>query len=84
LDERENLMNVQMMTPQQIRVAGFAALARERSPAGMIRLMQQFEMGRGGYSKDRHQWLTNILWRISPRWVERKKGHIRPAKRRNE
>jgi hypothetical protein len=50
-------MNVQMMTPQQIRVAGLAALSRELGLVGMIRFMQQFEMGQGDYSKDRHQWL---------------------------
>lgn len=36
-------MNVQMMTPQQIRVAGLV---------GMIRFMQQFEMGQGDYSTE--------------------------------
>ena len=50
-------MNVQGMTPQQIRVAGLAALSRELGVVGMIRFMQQFEMGQGDYSKDRHQWL---------------------------
>ena len=50
-------MNVQMMTPQQIRVAGLAALSRELGLVGMIRFMQQFEMGQGDYSKDRHEWL---------------------------
>ncbi len=50
-------MNVQMMTPQQIRVAGMAALSRELGVVGMIRFMQQFEMGHGDYSKDRHTWL---------------------------
>ena len=49
-------MNIQTMTPQQIRVAGLAALSRELGVAGMIRFMQQFEMGQGDYSKDRHQW----------------------------
>lgn len=50
-------MNVQAMTPQQIRAAGMAALSRELGIVGMIRFMQQFEMGQGDYSKDRHQWL---------------------------
>jgi hypothetical protein len=50
-------MNIQMMTPQQIRVAGLAALTRELGLVGMIRFMQQFEMGQGDYSKDRHAWL---------------------------
>lgn len=50
-------MNIQAMTPQQIRAAGLAALSRELGVVGMIRFMQQFEAGYGDYSKDRHQWL---------------------------
>jgi hypothetical protein len=53
-------MNIQTMTPQQIRVAGMAALSRELGVVGMIRFMQQFEMGQGDYSKDRHQWLDQF------------------------
>lgn len=41
-------MNVHMMTPQQIRVAGLAALSRELGLVGMIRFMQQFELGADG------------------------------------
>jgi len=51
------MINVQAMTPQQIREAGMEVLSRELGVVGMIRFMQQFEMGRGDYSQDRHQWL---------------------------
>ena len=50
-------MNTQTMTLEQIRIAGMAALTRELGVVGMIRFMQQFEIGQGDYSKDRHQWL---------------------------
>ena len=50
-------MNTQAMTPQQIREAGMEILSRELGVVGMIRFMQQFEMGKGDYSKDRHLWL---------------------------
>lgn len=50
-------MNTQAMTPQQIREAGMEILSRELGVVGMIRFMQQFEMGQGDYSKDRHLWL---------------------------
>lgn len=50
-------MNIQTMTPQQIRVAGLEALSRELGLVGMIRFMQQFEIGQGNYSIDRHKWL---------------------------
>ena len=51
------MMNIQAMTPQQIREAGMKALSRELGVVGMIRFMQQFELGADDYSKDRHQWL---------------------------
>lgn len=57
LDKGDDLTNIQAMTPQQIRSAGLAALSRELGMVGMIRFMQQFEMGQGDYSKDRHKWL---------------------------
>jgi hypothetical protein len=66
-------MNVQMMTPQQIRVAGLAALSRELGVVGMIRFMQQFEMGHGDYSKDRHQWLDQYSVNDIAKMVREKK-----------
>jgi hypothetical protein len=67
-------MNVQMMTPQQIRVAGMAALSRELGVVGMIRFMQQFEMGHGDYSKDRHQWLDKYSVDDIAKMVREKKA----------
>ncbi len=29
-------------------------------PEGMIRFLQQFETGRGDYTKERHKWLKEI------------------------
>ena len=45
------------LTDQQIRVRGLEALHRELGPAGVIRFLRQFELGRGDYSAERHQWL---------------------------
>jgi hypothetical protein len=50
-------MNGRTMTPEQIRLAGLDALARELGPVGMVRFLQQFETGRGDYSTDRDRWL---------------------------
>lgn len=47
----------QPMTLDQIRQAGIRALVRELGPAGMLRFMQQFELGSGDYTQERHQWL---------------------------
>ncbi|MFB3786793.1 MAG: hypothetical protein ACE15F_10535 [bacterium] len=45
------------MTLDQIRLEGLKALVRHLGPIGMIRFIQQYEIGRGDYTKERHQWL---------------------------
>ena len=75
-------MNVQMMTPQQIRVAGMAALSRELGLVGMIRFMQQFEMGQGDYSKDRHQWLDKYTVADIAQMVREKKTTYKTNKKK--
>ncbi len=50
-------MNTQMMSLEQIRVAGLEVLARELGVVGMVRFLQQFETGYGDYSKERHAWV---------------------------
>ncbi|HEX9388870.1 MAG TPA: hypothetical protein VF918_21270 [Anaerolineales bacterium] len=75
-------MNVQMMTPQQIRVAGLAALSRELGLVGMIRFMQQFEMGQGDYSVDRHKWLDKYTVDDIAKMVQEKKGTYKTSKRK--
>ena len=75
-------MNVQMMTPQQIRVAGLAALSRELGLVGMIRFMQQFEMGQGDYSKDCHQWLDKYTVDDIAQIVREKKTTYKTGKKK--
>jgi hypothetical protein len=70
------------MTPQQIRVAGLAALARELGLVGMIRFMQQFELGQGDYSRDRHQWLDQYTVDDIAKMIREKKGSYRPSKKK--
>jgi hypothetical protein len=45
------------MTPEGLRQAGLAALRRDLGVAGMVRFLQQFEMGSGDYTAERWQWL---------------------------
>ncbi len=52
-------MKKETMTPEQIRVAGLAALAEALGPVGMIRFLQQIEAGYGDYGADRHAWLED-------------------------
>jgi len=73
-------MNAQAMTPQQIREAGLEVLSRELGVAGMIRFMQQFEMGKGDYSKDRHQWLDQYSVDDIAHMVREKKTTYRQKK----
>ena len=46
------------MTPETLRQAGLDALRRELGVAGMVRFLQQFEMGGGNYTAERWQWLA--------------------------
>lgn len=74
------MMNTQAMTPQQIREAGMTVLSRELGVVGMIRFMQQFEMGQGDYSKDRHQWLDQYSVDDIARMVRERKSTYRQKK----
>jgi hypothetical protein len=82
LDQGDDLMNVQMMTPQQIRVAGLAALSRELGLVGMIRFMQQFEMGHGDYSRDRHEWLDTFTVDDIAKMVREKRTRYKTNQKR--
>ena len=53
-------MDEEPLTLEQIRQRGLDALVRELGPTGMIRFLQQFEIGHGDYSRERHQWLAQL------------------------
>ena len=48
-------MITEYLTLHEIRVIGFDALLRELGPVGAIRFIQQYETGRGDYTRDRHK-----------------------------
>lgn len=50
-------MNTQYLTLNEIRTIGFEALLRELGPVGAVRFIQQYESGRGNYTRDRQKWL---------------------------
>ncbi len=52
-------MNAQTITLEQVRQIGIDALNQQLGVVGMIRFLQQSEMGWGDYTKDREQWLGN-------------------------
>jgi len=43
-------------TDAQIRILGFQAVQRELGLSGLIRFMQQFDLGEGDYTHDRDAW----------------------------
>jgi hypothetical protein len=50
-------MNAQTMTLEQIREQGLAVLRQHLGIVGMVRFLQQSELGWGNYTKERYQWL---------------------------
>jgi hypothetical protein len=49
--------NPDLMTQEEIRIAGLKALKRELGPVGMVRFLQQFDLGEGDYTKERKKLL---------------------------
>ncbi len=52
-------MSTQTMNPVDLRKAGLEAIAKALGPLGMVRFLQQFETGRGDYTRERTQWLKD-------------------------
>lgn len=53
-------MSTQTLSPSILRKRGLEALAKALGPVGMARFLQQFETGRGDYTKERVQWLEDL------------------------
>ncbi len=47
------------LTLDEIRREGLAALRERLGRAGLIRFLQQFELGSGNYARDRHGWVDD-------------------------
>jgi len=43
-----------------IRNLGLEALCKSLGPLGMVRFLQQYEIGTGDYTKERELWLKDI------------------------
>ncbi len=50
-------MEQQAMTLEQIRERGLAILCQHLGIVGMVRFLQQSELGWGNYTEERDQWL---------------------------
>ncbi len=66
-------MTTQPMTLNQIRNMGLEALMKALGPVGMVRFLQQFEIGKGDYSTERHNWLTEENIDILVQKIEKKR-----------
>jgi len=53
------MIDVSTMTPVQIQQTGMEILVREMGTVGLIRFLQQFDLGHGDYTAERHLWLEN-------------------------
>jgi hypothetical protein len=47
-------------TLDEIRRRGLEALRRELGRFGLVRFLQQFESGRGDYTRERREWVDNV------------------------
>ena len=47
-------------TLDEVRREGLEALRERLGRADMVRFLQQFETGRGDYSKERHEWVDRV------------------------
>lgn len=47
------MLNVNLNNPFEIRTVGMQALKEVLGPVGMVRFMQQFDLGYGDYTKER-------------------------------
>ncbi len=54
------MIDVEPMNLTQVRQLGLEILSRELGPVGMVRFLQQFEMGQGNYTEERHRWLDEL------------------------
>lgn len=47
------MLNVNLSNPVEIRNVGIKALQEALGPVGMVKFMQQFDMGYGDYTKEK-------------------------------
>jgi len=52
------MITTDKLTLNEIRQIGLEILAEKLGPVGMIRFIQQFELGQGNYTLEREQWLN--------------------------
>ena len=49
------MMNINLNNPTEIRMIGIQALRNALGPVGTVRFIQQYDMGYGDYTRERHE-----------------------------
>ena len=49
------MLNVNLSNPVEIRNVGIKALQEALGPVGMVKFMQQYDMGYGDYTKEKQE-----------------------------
>jgi hypothetical protein len=65
-------MSKQALSLNQIREIGLGALTKTLGPVGMVRFLQQFERGKGDYTKNRNKWLSGATLQSILKEIRRK------------
>jgi hypothetical protein len=78
-------MKQQTMTPSEVRRVGLSALRQALGPVGTVRFLQQFESGRGDYTREHerqedHETVRSLAKKIQ-RWRRAKGNPRRRVKR---
>jgi len=53
------MLKVNKMTPNQVKISGLHAISAQMGIVGLIRFIQEYEIGYGDYTADRHEWQKN-------------------------
>ena len=60
------MVNVNLNNPLEVRMVGMKALKEALGPVGMVRFMQQYDLGYGDYTKERQSEPDVELEEIEP------------------
>ena len=69
-------LSMPIMPLEQVRLVGLKALARDLGSVGMVRFLQQFEVGHGDYTAERHTWLGKRTVRELGEEIERQRKAV--------
>jgi len=59
-DKLSSRANIRSMSPNELRRLGIDALVKSLGPTGMVKFIQQFDTGKGDYTKERSKWLDSL------------------------